>query len=390
MSIKDKQKPHNYLLAENMSMIFELDPLVERLAAEDHGDYLYRGQTKKYSAPLVPSLFRPMVGEKQCLGNKESHSLRNIKDASFVETLVPDEVKAILSETTLKDYSNRLYINDVLIKHFGYPLAQSLSQQAGLWSEGLDVTTDLSVAVFFATHQYDFNSDSYILANKGEGVIYRWPIKREGEQTLHSLKNTDFYSCPIFLNSKSILDSFQQCNDVQESTMFLYYYMMVKFWGPKLKINGVKLNIDHPFDLLKLPRDAILESRITKQSAGLLIPDQLLNEYWISDHIKKKAIKEIVHDGKMCIEDLSRSRSVCVYDFSHREQNNTLTKFEPNSIFPRNDFSCIYVRDWINAEKWDGNFDEMGLARIIGTELKDIEIIFDGVEKDPEITRLLL
>jgi hypothetical protein len=158
------------------------------------GRYVYRGQTKEYLSPLVPSLFRPTVSSDTQHIPWFGETLRAINSAQFVKVLPPEQVYTRITRDDALRYARRLHVGDYMLQALGYPLSQIFSQQAGLHSEGLDVTKDLDVAIFFATHSWDGQRYRHV-EQDGIGIIYRWPIHC-WEITIDRLNGIDFYTCP--------------------------------------------------------------------------------------------------------------------------------------------------------------------------------------------------
>ena len=372
-------------------MSVDLKQLLSDLSNQDNGGFVYRGQTGEYKLPLVPSLFRPMVTDAVRFQNRSAPVVRRVADAYFVPTLQPSEVQARLREEQLAEYSKRFSVQDALIKLFGYPLAQILAQQAGLGSEGLDVTRNLKVAGFFATHQYDVAHDEYRLATEGIGVIYRWPIKPTS-LCLQDLKVLDYYSCPPYLPSEQILATFGESENYPDAMISLLRFLMRKT-GARLEPPGVAEA--HPFTELRLPSYALSTSRIYRQSAGLLIPDQILSQDWTSEMLRNRASDQAVGNGRMCVEDLAISRGVEVWRFAHHSRNADCVSVKADAVFPRHDISCLMVRDCLNFLRWAERYGFVGGVTLLGNDPSNLRFIWDdflmeGIPEDRMVERLIL
>src|SRR5258708_6202948 len=124
-----------------------LGPLLERLRSEDDGSYAYRGQVRQYSLALVPSTYRPFIHTADRFAPAVA-TLRSVPQARFVEYDLP--VTGVPDAESRLEFQKRL-LGDTVRNALGFVLKEVFCQQAGLNSEGLDVTTDLDVALFFAT-----------------------------------------------------------------------------------------------------------------------------------------------------------------------------------------------------------------------------------------------
>lgn len=234
--------------------------LYELLMQEDgNNQYLYRGQTRVYSSPLRPSAYRPcrysrfgMMGEQAC-------QLRNWGREFYLEDLNFDQLKAGKKEAQAVKRIMSMYVNNAL----GYPLTQAFFQQAGYSSEGLDVSYDVKIALFFAL--YEYKAGSYFRkTSKEPSVLYRWKCPNE-KMTIYD----NYYSKAHFISTIDILNGFQVCDTVEESIDSLERYLEEIRWGK----SDFKIPQKRPFELIKLPKGSLKNSRIVVQKAGLLIPD---------------------------------------------------------------------------------------------------------------------
>jgi hypothetical protein len=238
-------------------------------------------------------------------------------------------------------YYRRLHLAEYLLVGLGYPLAQVFAQQAGLHSEGLDVTKDINVAIFFAKNKFAHNK--YTLATNEEvGIIYRWKIESDS-LLLSNLNEFNFYSCHNFIDSLELFKQFEKCESLEDCKASINEYRMAIGWGVDFSIDYVRDN--RPFKILRFPFDAYINSRIVRQSACLLIPDQVLNKHW--EKIYHKAPDGTTTDmSNSLLEDLSCSRNVSKYLFKHSQDDVSLIEHAQDEIFPPNDIACETVRSW--------------------------------------------
>jgi hypothetical protein len=364
-----------------------------RLHAEDDGRFVYRGQTKEYAAPLVPSMFRPMVADGGAFHPpQDAPALRKVHGAQFVETLSPEAVQARLPDERVVDYARRLLIKDRLIELFGYPLAQILAQQAGLWSEGLDVTTSLDVAVFFATHDYDRATDRYRPIADGSGVIYRWPLAQPPRLlSVRDLARLDFYTCPTYLPSTHVLSTFGAADSDATVLMDLIKFMMRRKGA---RLEPLEEPAKDPFDTLTLTPTALSASRIVRQAAALLIPDQILSRHWSNASFPRIAADR-TWSGPMCVEDLALTRDVTAHRFDHDTAHQTDELVDAADTFPRRDACCLLVRECINFCAWAVRYGMGGSISVIGRDVGNLRIVwddfvFDGISTNFTVEPLML
>lgn len=230
--------------------------LYEKLR-RDEGEqkYIYRGQIEMYQPPLRPSMFRYCQYSKFAMEGNPVYQVRNWGREFYLEH---SDCKIKKSHAVRRMMS--VYMNNAL----GYPLTQALLQQAGYSSEGLDVSYDLHIALFFALYQ--FKEGRYYRKKAGDqpSVIYRWKLP---EKTFSLQDN--YYSKAHFIPSLEILGSFGLCKDNAESSVSLNQYLKAIGWG-SLQFDLPKRR---PFELIRIPEESLTKSRIALQKGALLVPD---------------------------------------------------------------------------------------------------------------------
>lgn len=129
----------------------DIHELVNFLEHDEPHKYLFRGQIKDYGS-LIPSTYRDIIIEK---GSNGINTIdRNKHPANHLE-------------------NEKIKIREMrrLIRDFGFGIGNIISQQYGLSSECIDITTNPRIAAFFATKKYP----SYKHYNDNKtGIIYRF------------------------------------------------------------------------------------------------------------------------------------------------------------------------------------------------------------------------
>lgn len=243
--------------AKNINILLEY-----LLNTEKGKKYIYRGQTKNWPGPLMPSIYRRSIQGEKLFDNKSDeykHRFRGfgnifheMQPDSFIlwiiknygdNTLFEDEWTIIEEMTNnyeiskkiaregyesifnnLKPYFNkfkkfptteRLWLwkrliderqrakirEDGFLQAFGYVFGMTTAQQYGFASEFLDFTSNVKVSAFFAT----YDSPKYIkhIANNNTkdnlGVIFRLPA--DESKIIHNrIDSFNYYSAPGQIN----------------------------------------------------------------------------------------------------------------------------------------------------------------------------------------------
>lgn len=222
--MRDKAKP--------VQTYSSADALLECLLNDHPERYVFRGQTREYPGPLVPSgirgvmepvpnsvpsskwggvVFLDDITQSRVSGQKtvampvnSMGSLAGARKGAVLEipesefqaghrrffcqpcTSVHDDIRAIVRGGGI------MGLDAVL----GEDVSHLLCQQYGLTSSAIDATTDPRVAMFFATRDYPHYAPA---GQEGIGVVYRWP--RENAQvaadtllTLEREGHTDMFA----------------------------------------------------------------------------------------------------------------------------------------------------------------------------------------------------
>lgn len=203
--------------------------LLDFLEKDEPHRYVFRGQTRAYPGPMLPSGIRDRFTpfdtsspqskwagiSRSRSANEEALAARWRTFSLPTTTITPvDDGKTTwdMSEaayqTGFREFFNQAHrqrINDLgdllregaipgLATLIGDDLADLLCQQYGFTSLALDVTTDPSVALFFATHQAPFYRS--VTETPHMGVVYRWPRERAtvAQDHLLVLEDKTFHS----------------------------------------------------------------------------------------------------------------------------------------------------------------------------------------------------
>ena len=153
-----------------------IDMLIEYLKKNHKQCYVYRGQIKDYDT-LLPSFYRDKVSPIRL---EASDNTLNIitQNNRFNHFIYYDYVNDSIRNKTKRVTMNKLMAN------FGKSFGNVLAQQYGVNSECLDITSDPSVAAFFATHQYPYYKD--VVESDDLGVVYRMTSNNDGDAIHHA------------------------------------------------------------------------------------------------------------------------------------------------------------------------------------------------------------
>ena len=249
--------------------------LLEKLRAEDDGTYLYRGQVAEYPYPLRASAYRKCDYSRSAFRGDRELQLRKSGAQFFFE----DQQRATLTmEQKLKRFLS-VFTNTAL----GYPLSQAMLQQAGYSSEGLDVSYDYRLALFFSLFELCGASEGdrvaghyYLKKNtRTDSVIYRW--KRPPVTASFDLLQKNYYTCPWLIPSYELLDLFGTCSTLEESVQSIRDYLAAIGWGGDFWYRTGEITGHRPLQLIKLPEVFRKDCRIKAQKAALLLPDLIMS-----------------------------------------------------------------------------------------------------------------
>lgn len=233
----------------------------------------------------------------------------------------------------MRNKAKRVTMNK-LMGNFGKSFGNVLAQQYGVSSECLDITSDLNVAAFFATHQYPHYKD--IVESDDIGVIYRI-INNDGEDFIRHagielLLSSNYLvqdNSPIPLlfsseRSQHTDDEFKELdNKYKFETRITCTHPVIADYNGVKRIITAYFNERYPdIDIESL----FYSSRISKQKAGFFIPSFIFKSYVPSNlQIKKVSDKNIVayhpsfviHKEKVGIEDILTYPKIERFYFRH-------------------------------------------------------------------------
>lgn len=354
----------------------DLESLVHFLRSEDAGQFLYRGQTRFWPHPLIPSAFRrhqrtgsiytrdsreygsalrkvgrSFVGLVPINFFHESLSLflppevsispyevslltRLSNDQYLARTLIdgPDAFEVMLTDLELAvyrprfcywkqviDYEHRAHIRDmVFMRPFGYLLGQALAQQYGFGSEMLDVTSDPLVAGFFATH----NGPDYCAAvREGIGVIYRF-ARQVPIAPLVDLGAYNFYSCPPLLDFEALLEPFRVTVETENLRKNVESFLVTSFREKREW---------RRWEAFRVSPGIVGATRVVRQSAALLVPDEIYVERETQDNRFGKI------RVKMAVEDCATREGATLFYFRHRGDATACRPITREYLWPNED-----------------------------------------------------
>lgn len=290
--------------------IMTVQELYEKLCQEAKTqDFLYRGQVEMFQPPLRPSAFRNCQFSRFAMEGDPTRQIRNWGKEFYLEY---SDCEYLFGDNKIKkSHAIRRMMSVYMNSALGYPLTQALFQQAGYSSEGLDVSYDLHIALFFALYRY--KNGRYYRKQAGDkpSVIYRWKIPKDA----FSLQD-NYYAKAHFIPSLEILRSFGTCKNNEESSASLDRYLQAIGWG-SLRFD---LPNSRPFELIRIPEESLTESRIALQKGALLIPDIIPGCRMLQTHITWGNTVEASTDMEYnLVQDLS-DPSICdsfMIDCSH-------------------------------------------------------------------------
>ncbi len=314
--------------------------LFDFLEADEPDRYVFRGQTRMYDGPVLPSALRdrftPFDTSKGPLNWAGVTLSKTMIDGQFAarrravcnldeKSEEADDGKTTweLPETAhqhgFREFFNRSHsqrIRDVgnvlresaipgISELFGSDLGDLLCQQYGFTSNALYVTTDTSVAMFFATREAPFYG---VVPNSPHcGVVYRWPKDRATIARNYLLpleENAGFDSIPISF-SNFIKDS----ADLKIVKDTLVRYTSATGERQKRMMWIVSEGERRSLDALCFPTGALNRSRVGRQRAALL---------WPHFEIVNSLVPRNDGDHVALIGDLLKTHCGEAFSFRHR------------------------------------------------------------------------
>ena len=299
-----------------------LSDLLPQLVDEHEPGFVYRGQVVDYPGPLVPSRYREILAESPDKDIVLADRIRGYGRVFYQFAKLPSEPEnaAYWSKVAVAEYARHL---------FGFPLSQLLLQQYGLDSEGLDVTSELGVAAYFASTDRSMDSHAH-------GVIFRFRVPAVTKDRLY---RNDFYDCPFYLGAQSILSVLESCDDWGEASESFKSYR-----GEYALRCKAGLSRSRPLHLLKLPVNSVAASRVARQRAGIVFPDMLLAPWYQSLRRRPPKVRSDGVDANS-VADLRDVREVSVHRFEHKRDERQQIGVDKTELFPERD----RLRDFLAA-----------------------------------------
>lgn len=324
--------------------IYSLTELIEVLESNNTSNRFYRGQIAHYDWPLWPSMYRGFSRSEIFKIETIPSQYRRGKFFAFRSVYMYEEKaksQEFLRQRELKKLMMR-YVRNAL----GFCLSEAFFQQAGWSSQGLDVTSDYNIALFFATH--NLLQGKYVADTNKENIhiLYTWDIPFQ-EWSLECLNHHDYYNLPVIFPTNKILDLFEECETIDEHLHSIHIYREAIGWNP-IDFDLDAIRTCRPFNIIRIPRSWKENSRISKQKAGLLFPDYIDIDI-IKPYINSPELIELMKDGGQFLEDLSRSTGCKRYLFkaSPYEIENYISNVP--SIYPSTDISHITLKGWMQS-----------------------------------------
>lgn len=246
------------------------------------------------------------------------------------------------------------------LQPYGYVLGMTLAQQYGFASELLDFTSSPAVAMFFATHSAPEYLDASKRLSEGldVGVVYRLPSS-EGNIRWDRIDNFNYYSCPSQVHLSDVCRRFEDKSSpemhdqladvfardkerigispvnamlkgviVPESLQMLGLWPdMGPFQDPIHKYLHLFFNSRYIryYRLLDVPMGTFDRSRLGRQSAVSIIPDELR---------KTEDDGDGEYASFQAVEDVSRRANCEKFYFTHTNEEPDLGRIDREYLWP--------------------------------------------------------
>ena len=332
-------------------MIYKATELYEKLISEHDEGHYFRGQNREYDGPLWPSNYRQMFRSTDCLTIEDDSRLR-MMGKRFYFRMNAFDWQLFKTEKEYTDFFMQQQLKQFIMAHtrnaLGYPLSEAFFQQTGMRSEGLDVTSDVRIAFFFAIYEWGPKGYQLRQNSKDPCVIYRW-LCDNTISTLDTLNQYDFYSCPQLIPVRELLTQFERCGTVGEFKQSIEEYQNAINWGPFFDLDEILGK--RPFHLIKLPDTLVQNCRVVQQHAALLIPDAVISQEFLRRHtVTSPQLIEELQNG-MFVEDLGQSPTCekFYFDLADVKKIDWLMQISPDTMFPHDDLLFNLLRGWMRT-----------------------------------------
>lgn len=326
-------------------MLYSFKELFDKLRKEHKANYYYRGQNQMFPSPLWPSMYRGLglIDTMELPSNLKRRCNRGILFGFKSNYLVGDKFS---NPDNIKMRELKRCMMGYVRNALGYCLSEAMFQQAGWESEGLDVTSDINIAMFFATYRY---CDKIYIPDErdNERIIYRWNIPNE-KWNFDKLNASDYYRCPILLPSEQILNLFEECDTILEFEQSIHEYREAIGW--RAGFDYMDIQGKRPYHIIKIPKEWKARSRIMKQSASLLFPDSVsFDEFQRYYSFKDKECQNMAANGGSFIEDLSKICDCEIFRFKMQPEDFESISVDKDRIYINEDISHLFLSGWMKS-----------------------------------------
>lgn len=328
--------------------VYTLKELLSKLKAEHNSSYYYRGQLQDFVGPLWPSMYRGVVfSDTMDLPDFLSRRCNRGKYFAFRSTLLNSKIYSDPENIKLRELKRLLmfYVRNAL----GYCLSEALFQQAGWSSEGLDVTSNIDIAIFFATHIYKYKEAKYEKDQNldRQRILYRWKFNNE-TWDFTKLNKSNYYNCPAIFPSKDILALFDVCESIEEFERSIEAYRDAIEWRGFFDLDSIQDN--RPYDIIKIPYQWKMNSRIVQQDASLLFPDSIsLEEFHKRLRFSNPDLERIAIKGGLFVEDLSMTCNCEKFIFRIGPDDFETINVSDKQIYIDDDISHRFLSGWMKS-----------------------------------------
>ena len=323
--VSDDNRRSGIALENGNSFVKDQEP--DEGSSRDANAYLkehYRtnGSVAKYQRPIEDSLQKILKDMNATI--RFNSLVKDMGASGAISTFFMED--GLLTSSSGNYYLNK-YVDDrhrilfhdaILLNSLGYLIGATISQHYGFHSGLLDATTDISIAAFFATHSPpDYNLTPKSCGNDDLGVIYRFP-RLDKPISLEELSKIDYYNASGTFVISENLRRFEDNISIEESLRTLG-----KCFEIRTKINEPFCPADRRYELLKFPKGSVSSSRIGRQSAAVVIPDEIHKIAKASRSATQpvSGLPTITPEEdilvQQSVEDISYRRAVTCYYFRH-------------------------------------------------------------------------
>lgn len=309
----------------------------------DDGGYLYRGQVRAYDAPLCASIYRGVLNlSKRNESSLAPKSRLRSQGRTFYGNYRFDW-QLYLGRLDAEERKREHRLDNVRFRvanTFGYMLGSAFAQHYGLKSELLDATTDLNVACFFAVHP---TPASGWFHTPPPGVIYRFP-RLDRDLPIEKLHTYKYDNAPGTFVLGDLLRKFEADVSLAESLKSIRRYFEI-----------FRTAAERHFELLRFPRGTVDSSRVGRQSAAVLIHDELkifspgaiisINEF--GKPVLHLDEQDVTLQG---IEDLRVRENAAAFYFRHGKPWRGL--IDPQTLWPNESDILLRIVAFVLSERF--------------------------------------